>query len=331
MEPANPHISGRDPDPATLRARRLTTAEAPVPRGTQRWRSLYRSPVLQIGHYVCRPGSHERQREETTEHHSIALVRRGVFVKHVGRERIVADANQVLFFRRGEAYCVSHPECCGDECTTLWLAPEVLAEVLRPHDPAAPDRPDRPFRLTHGPSNTRAFLLHRQLVRLLEQGRDELAAEEAVFDFLDSLLPTAFAPLDPPRRRQRPDTVAAHRELTEHAKIVLATSFRERLSLSDVARAVHASPYHLSRIFRRHTGVALHRYLTRLRLRHALELLLSGGRDSDDLSRLALSAGFFDHSHFTTAFRREFGLAPARVRDGISVQQLREMSKNVQV
>jgi AraC-like DNA-binding protein len=78
-----------------------------------------------------------------------------------------------------------------------------------------------------------------------------------------------------------------------------------------MARAVHASPFHLARIFQQRTGVPVHRYLTQLRLRAALERLADG---ADDLTALALELGFSSHSHFTDSFRREFGCAPSTVR-----------------
>lgn len=89
-----------------------------------------------------------------------------------------------------------------------------------------------------------------------------------------------------------------------------------------IARAVGYAPFHLARLFRRETGVPIHRYLVRLRLRLALERLAEDGRG---LTSLALDLGFADHNHFTNAFRREFGTAPARLRPRVSTARLRQM------
>jgi AraC-like DNA-binding protein len=51
----------------------------------------------------------------------------------------------------------------------------------------------------------------------------------------------------------------------------------------------------------------VHQYLLGLRLALALEQL---GHARGRLSALALGAGFASHSHFTTAFRRTFGVPP---------------------
>ncbi|NIS35901.1 MAG: helix-turn-helix transcriptional regulator [Actinobacteria bacterium] len=71
------------------------------------------------------------------------------------------------------------------------------------------------------------------------------------------------------------------------------------------------SAFHLCRVFRRHAGTTIHRYLTRVRLRAALARLEGG---SPDLAMLALELGFFHQSHFTEAFRREYGSPPGALR-----------------
>jgi AraC-like DNA-binding protein len=87
------------------------------------------------------------------------------------------------------------------------------------------------------------------------------------------------------------------------------------------------SPFHLARVFHERAGVPVHRYLTRLRLRAALDRLMGG---ADDLTALALDLGFSSHSHFTDAFRTEFGRPPSAVRHS-GARALRELSKNLEV
>jgi hypothetical protein len=47
--------------------------------------------------------------EEHSSRHSIAFIRSGVFVKHIGREQVVADSSRVVFFSPKQPYRVSHP------------------------------------------------------------------------------------------------------------------------------------------------------------------------------------------------------------------------------
>lgn len=106
-------------------------------------------------------------------------------------------------------------------------------------------------------------------------------------------------------------TVRAHRRLTLAAREIIAARHREPLRVGDIARAVGCSPFHLSRIYRREQGETLHRTLTRLRVREALERVLD---EPAALSRIALDAGFASHSHLTDALRDEYGTAPTALR-----------------
>jgi len=103
----------------------------------------------------------------------------------------------------------------------------------------------------------------------------------------------------------------ARRHYAEDARYLLHARFREKLRLDDVARALHVSTYHLCRLFKEETGLPIHRYLNKLRLREALEPVVHGKTDFGDLAR---DLGFCSHSHFTTAFRREFGISPREAR-----------------
>ena len=66
-----------------------------------------------------------------------------------------------------------------------------------------------------------------------------------------------------------------------------------------------------SRVFPQVAGLSLRAYVARLRARAAAERLTRGVRD---LTRLALDLGYADHSHFTNAFRREWGVPPSVFR-----------------
>jgi AraC family transcriptional regulator len=108
-------------------------------------------------------------------------------------------------------------------------------------------------------------------------------------------------------RASRDRTRAAHRELAEAAKAIIARSFAQPLSLARLASRLRTSPYHLARVFRAETGFIVDGYQRSLRVRTALERLPSY---PEGLTTLALELGFSSHSHFTETFRREFGVRP---------------------
>lgn len=291
--------------------------------------TLYDSPLVSVRDYDCRAGRGGPAAEEHADSHTIVLLRRGVFCKHVGRQSLTADVNQAVFFAKGSTYRVSHPVDCGDRGTVFSPAPAVLTELLREFDPAAADRPGKPFPFVSGPCDPGVFWSHRELLRRLEAADahplEPMWADETALQVMADILAAAFARHGKPRQRRRRGTLTDHASRVEAAKAYLAGRMGERVALDDVARSVQTSPFHLARIFRQRTGVPVHRYLTRLRLRASLDRLADG---ATDLTALALDLGFSSHSHFTDSFRREFGRTPSAVRQGIGRRTLRELSKN---
>ncbi|MCC6677797.1 MAG: helix-turn-helix transcriptional regulator [Phycisphaerales bacterium] len=259
--------------------------------------------------------------EEHNAGDSIAFIRSGVFVKHTRGTRIVADPTSAVFFTRGETYRVSHPGDHGDRCTSFALPAGLLWEALREFDPRAAERPDGPFPLTHAPADEVSFLLQARLLEHLRRSdASPLAVEEAACGLARRLVRSACeARLSGPSRGAggspgpRGDTTAAHRDLVEACKVALAARAPSRLTLIALAREVHASPYHLSRVFRAGTGLTLQRYANRLRLRDGLRRLLD---DRGEPAVVAVECGFFDQSHFCNAFKREFGVTPGRGAQG---------------
>jgi AraC family transcriptional regulator len=83
------------------------------------------------------------------------------------------------------------------------------------------------------------------------------------------------------------------------------------VSLDDLAAVVNLSKFHFLRAFTRATGLTPHRYLTRLRLRRAAELLRTTGLT---VQQIAVTCGYGSPSRFAAAFRRQYGTAPTGYR-----------------
>ena len=294
--------------------------------------SLYESAVVGVRDYRCRNGRGGPAAEEHSDINHIVLVRHGAFCKHFGRRSVTADVNQAVFFSKGSTYRVSHPADCGDRGTVFVPSPHVLNDIIRELDPSIDDCPERPFPFVTGPCDSGVFWRHHELVQRLEAAESDrlepLWADVTALQLIADVLEAALARQGLPRKRRRNGTDADHADRAEAVKTYLASRLGERITLDDVARAVYASPFHLARIFQQRTGLPVHRYLTRLRLRASLERLADG---ANDLTALALELGFSSHSHFADAFRREFGRTPSGVRRDAGRRTLREMSKNLEV
>lgn len=83
--------------------------------------------------------------------------------------------------------------------------------------------------------------------------------------------------------------------------------FCEPLSLSETAKAQHISPQYLSTLFKAYLGIPFSRYVTRLRLHYAAELLTE---QKKNVTEIALLCGYQNLSHFLRCFKAEFGITP---------------------
>lgn len=81
--------------------------------------------------------------------------------------------------------------------------------------------------------------------------------------------------------------------------------------LSTLARAAGLSEFHFCRAFKQSTGFAPSRYLIRLRMERARQLLRETSRP---VIEIGLEVGYSSASHFAQVFRRETGVAPSDYR-----------------
>jgi AraC family transcriptional regulator len=261
---------------------------------------------VEVLDYRCRAGVHPPGPEEHNDRHSIVFVRRGVFVRTVRGQGGLADANHVLFFNAGEPYRIEHPVDGGDDCTILALAEPVARDLVARHAPRDAERATGPFRIGQALSDPVLLRLQYELLARARAG-SRLDFEDGLVSLLERAVGSVRAG-DP----ESPDsTFRRHRDLVEAARTEVHRDLAHTPSLSELARGLGCSPFHLSRVFPQVAGLSLRAYVARLRARAAAERLTRGVRD---LTRLALDLGYADHSHFTNAFRREWGVPPSVFR-----------------
>jgi len=266
-------------------------------------RRLCATPVGEIREWVCAGHDTARGEMEVSESWSVVVTRRGAFARDDGAATDFLAPGAASFWNLGESYSLSHPVKGGDHCTVFRLSEQTMRAMLA--GSAAQDAESPRFSTRAQRLGGKAYLLHR---RALQAARadlpDELEVEESMLEFLSAAYPTTAS-------KSSPNVAASSRHLARAAEEVVASRFRQHLTLDEVARDVGCSPFHLTRVMRVTTGESLHQHVMRLRLREAMEQLLDS---THDISRIALDAGFASHSHMTTAFGREYGLTPHAAR-----------------
>ena len=253
---------------------------------------------LSILDYRCSVPKGGYMHQEFIESYEFGFVRRGAYRMRVRGREFVATQNEVFCLRPGDVYQVAHPIDCGDESTILGFPEELIGTLLDAQGCALHGRGD-PFGQVHRLIDADTFLLQRTFLKV--------AADESVETELDELLEHLVHRLvSRPSWRRSSDL-----EIARRTQEYLAANYTARATLAQIGAAVGTSPFHLSRLFRTVTGTSIHRYLTNLRLREAVDRLQQGAADLTDL---ALDLGFSSHAHFTYAFRMEFGMTPSAYR-----------------
>src|SRR6195256_240494 len=90
---------------------------------------LLESPTVTIRDVCCQGSCRHKSAEEWATATELVFPYRGVYVRHLGNDQAVAEANQVLFFNATEGYRVSHPVPGGDACLSLAISEAQLCEL----------------------------------------------------------------------------------------------------------------------------------------------------------------------------------------------------------
>lgn len=107
--------------------------------------------------------------------------------------------------------------------------------------------------------------------------------------------------------------------LVHRAKLYIRDNLSQELKLSTVAKYLHVSPRHLSRLFAEELGQSYSTYVRRERIRQAVNLLTT---TEWSIKKIAEETGFDTVHYFTTVFKAEMGEPP-----GQFLKKLREHSE----
>ncbi len=259
---------------------------------------LLQTDTVTVRTVCCNGSCRTRGAEECASAVHLVFPYRGLYLRHVGNDQVVADANHVLFFNADEAYRVSHPVTGGDASLDLSLSEATLRELV-PGEQLHAAGPTG-FRLQHQRIDARAQVLVALLRHALQSGSIETLEAE-------SLALTLVCRSVGPRTSHTSVATRSRSRLVDRVKVLLASDLARRWTLAEIAQEIGGSAVYLTQVFQQVEGLPLYRYQLRLRLARALDLLAQ----YDDLSTLALDLGFSSHSHFAAAFRQTYGRSPS--------------------
>jgi AraC family transcriptional regulator len=270
---------------------------------------VFDSGTARAARFTCSVSDTRFRDSGPTSNALVAFPRRPVWIRHVGKKPFLADPTVSTIYNPGQEFTRSVLSEDGDRSEWFAVAPSLAREIAAAIDPHSQDEPERPFRKPYAPIDSALYLRQRILFSRIERGLiDPLEAEQSIIELVATVIGCAHGQRPPQPHVRAAD---AHRDLVQRARAALASSMTERVSLTDLARRLSVSEFHLCRVFREQTGLTLHAFQTELRLRTGLEMLADTRLD---ISRIALELGFSSHSHFSDTLRRRFSRTPISIR-----------------
>jgi len=256
---------------------------------------------------------------------NIAFPRAPIGIHHADAEPVLGDANNVILFTVGRPYRRISVEQRGSWTEWIEVRPDLLAEMVREYEPRASATESTPFQHGRAPTPDHAYLTHRRArQKLVAAGSvDGAELEETALGVAGEIVAAGFAALGIRRRTERCRSLRRQRRIAYDVQSMLNRHLERPLRLTEISHALDVSPFHLCRVFREQTGLPIHRYRNRLRLRASLERIVEKNVRMLDV---ALDLGFASEAHFSDAFRASFGMRPTAYRQSLSARQHRRPS-----
>lgn len=234
----------------------------------------------------------------THDQYGIGVVDTGGHASSSGRGQVEAGPGSLIFVNPGEVHDGRAIHGRPRSWRMLYVDPELLGDALDD--------------IHEGAHVSLAFaapvFTDERLRRLFDDvfahasaggSSDAMACETAVLRLVAGMLANAAA-----GRKASPGPVASIRQVRDRIDDDPAAP----LMLASLADEVGLSRYQLLRGFARELGLPPHAYILQRRIALARRLI----RDGHALAEAAAIAGFFDQSHLTRCFTRQFGVTPSR-------------------
>jgi AraC-like DNA-binding protein len=108
-----------------------------------------------------------------------------------------------------------------------------------------------------------------------------------------------------------PRNSAREAELIHAVRDFIKTNFLDDHSLTSLSRQFGTNTNKLMRLFREAFGESIFDYITALRMTYARDLLRDEDRQINEVARIV---GYKNPNHFSTAFRKKYGIRPSEVK-----------------
>lgn len=264
---------------------------------TQRWHSPVQPSLgfARIGYedFHFEPHFHE--------HYVIMLVEKGVNLGQRCREKYAVSEGEMLLIQPGEMHTGNSLNQDRLQYLAFYPSQDEVGQWLEKMEHRSGNIPD--FGLKY--KDLRLAQAFRHLFTVVsENGAAPLESDIAAIDFFETLAAAQ------PGHASKISEASLDSQKFKKAVAFICDRFADNFSLDALAAAADCSPFHLIRLFRRHSGMTPFDYLRSVRIEHAKRFM----RSSQNLTEVAYRTGFYDQSHFIRSFKKHTGFLPSDFR-----------------
>ena len=252
-----------------------------------------------------------------TDELTLLIVLAGNCVVQIGTENALVGADEVFALSPYEKSTVTlRPECTSALTLRLQFHPDL---VYRPGHKKLEFEYLRPFyesaliTLRHVPQSAPES---EEIICQVRGIYDELKSNDEGYRLrIHARLLCALLPLAEYQRERNNQQTNLHREnFVRFRPLIqyLGENYQRKIGLQTAARVAIMSPNYLCKRFKAATGFSFVRYLARLRIDKAIDLLV---HTSIGIGEISFRVGFANYAYFNRIFRRETNLSPQRYRN----------------
>ena len=223
----------------------------------------------------------------------LTMVREGQYCRRLGQRTDDYEAGSLTFLQTNDSHTDSYAP--GSKCLHVVIPSDVEQRLTR----------DFGIQGTAGqisPSLSARFSVALEREFRSTDSESPLIVEALLFDIVSRHLITIRD-----RSSARPSWLGL---LLDY----LDDSFEQEWSLQSMAAEIGVHPVYLCRTFSEHFDCTLGEYIRKQRVLRGWQLLAIG---DGTLAEVASQSGFADQSHFTRAFKKQFGTTPGKWRRAI--------------
>jgi AraC family transcriptional regulator len=271
--------------------------------------TLYKSDFYRILDFKCKCKDCSTSKPEHSESFSISFVRKGNFLFNVYKHSLDSYTGCVLITKPWYERTVTHTHAIPDECTIFDFTQPFFDEIKESYN-TFHFLVNNDVHASLVKTDAAAEVLHRRvLLQVCSNTTEKLKMDSMVMDIIENI----FGKInDYKHPHQLPISLKKYHLTTiETAKEYILLHYQNDISLVELARHCHVSPFYFSRIFKQITAYSPYQFLTAVRLKNAALLIKETTAPIVDI---ALQAGFNSIEHFTTSFTQKFGSSPTAYR-----------------